>query len=265
MLPFESKTVIVTGASKGIGRAVALEFARLGANLVLAARSGDLLAEVERDLENYPGQRLCVPTDVSMRDQVEAMVEKAVAAFGRVDVLVNNAGIGFSGRIANVDPDQIGLVFATNVMGPVYAIHAVVPVMRRQGGGTIVNVSSPMARMPFPTAGPYSASKAALDALTAALQVELEKDHIRIILVYPGFTQTEFFKSAVREEGTPVPVHAQIRGEPPERIARRITAGVLRGRTMVWYNAAASLPVGLVASMGGLRRLVGRQVMRYRR
>jgi len=264
-LDLKGKAVIVTGASKGIGKAVATEFARRGANLALVARSAALLSELERSLEGYPGKRLCLVTDVTRRDQVEAMVDKTVAAFGRIDVLVNNAGIGFSGRIANVDPDQIGLVFATNVMGPLYAIHAAVPVIRQQGGGTIVNVSSPMARMPFPTAGPYSASKAALDALSEALRLELERDHINVMLVYPGFTQTEFFKSSIREPGTDVPTHPQFQGEPPERIARRIVDGVERGRTFVWYNAAVSLPIAMVAGSAGLRRFVGRQVMRYRR
>ncbi|MGE5590477.1 MAG: SDR family NAD(P)-dependent oxidoreductase [Bacillota bacterium] len=260
MLPFQGKAIIVTGASSGIGRAAAREFARLGADQVLAARSEEKLNALAGELEAYPGRVVVVPTDVSDEQQVERLVARAVEAFGRIDVLVNNAGAGFGGCVADSNPRDIEDLFRLNVMGPVYAVHAAVPIMRRQGGGTIVNVSSPMAQMPFPSAGPYSASKAALDALNWAMEAELARDNIRVMLVYPGVTRTGFFQNSRGGGGFAMPSRMTSRAEPPERIARKLVQGVLARRSWVWFNPAVKPFLGLVGGNRRLRHAIARRL-----
>jgi len=259
VLPFEGKTVIVTGASSGIGRETVKEFARLGANQVLAARSEEKLRELAKELEAYPGRVVVVPTDVTEEQQVQRMVDRAMESFGRIDVVVNNAGAGFGGNVADSDPQEIEDLFRLNVMGPVYAVHAAVPIMRRQGGGTIVNISSPMARMPFPSAGPYSASKAALDALHWAMEAELAQDNIHPMLVYPGLTRTGFFENSRGGSEFGMPAGMANRAEPPERIARKLVRGVLGRRSWVWFNPAFRSVIGFVGGNRRLRHAIARR------
>ncbi len=260
MLPFQNQTVVITGASSGIGWSTAVEFAKLGANLVLAARSGDKLELLAGELRDYAGGVIAVPTDVTAPEQVQALVDRAVEKFGRIDVFINNAGAGFGGAVADSDPQDIDDLMKLNVMGPVYGVHAVVPVMRRQGNGIIVNVSSPMAHMPFPTAGVYSASKAALNSLNWAMEAELAKDNIHVMLVYPGLTRTGFFAASRGGRESGWPKRLMDRAEPPERIARKLVEGVLKRRSWVWFNPWARLGIPLMGS-----RIVRRALARGRR
>jgi NADP-dependent 3-hydroxy acid dehydrogenase YdfG len=139
-MELSGKIVIITGASMGIGAATARAFAQAGAKVVLAARSADLLAALAREIGAE--RALAVPTDVTVRAQVDSLLQCTVEKFERIDILINNAGVGMAGTIATLNPANFEKIFATNVLGPLYAMQAVVPYLRQNGGGVILNVSS---------------------------------------------------------------------------------------------------------------------------
>ena len=179
--------VVITGASAGIGRATAVRFASEGAALVLAARSLERLQRLAERLEQrFAVETLVVPCDVRQREQVDALVEAAIARFGRIDVLVNNAGYGLYGRIEDTPEAAFRDVLETNVLGVHHAIRAVLPHMRRQGAGHIVNVGSVVGKRSWPYHGAYAASKFALTGLTQALRGELAGSGVSATLVLPG-------------------------------------------------------------------------------
>ena len=163
-MDIRNKVVIVTGASMGIGEATAHAFSEAGAKLVLVARSADKLQAVAQRL---PGESLVVPTDMIDKDQVYAMIEQARAKFGRVDILINNAGQAAAGSVATVDPEHYRKIIELNLFGPLYAMQAVVPVMKGQPeGGVIINISSNVSKMAIPGIGAYASTKYALNGLS---------------------------------------------------------------------------------------------------
>jgi len=184
----DGSAIVVTGASSGIGAAVARLAHQRGMRVVLAARRADLLSSLAAEL---PGS-LAVPTDVTDAAQVGQLVSAAVEAFGRIDVLVNNAGQGLHLPIENVDLDDVRAVLELNVLAPLALMQAVVPLMRSNGGGAIVNVSSGSTRRVLPGVGPYAATKSALNTLSDVARAELARDGIAVSLVLPGVTETAF-------------------------------------------------------------------------
>ncbi len=188
---FANKVVIVTGASSGIGRATALAFAREGAITVLASRSKEKLEQVADEILRIAPKVLVVPTDVSSREQVEAMVEKVLAEFGRIDVLVNNAGAAAVGSVEDkgfVENNQ--KLMAVDFYGGVFCIQSVLPIMRRQGAGHIVNLSSVVGRKAFPKFGAYSAAMHAISGYSDSLRQELKGSGIGVSIIHPALTQT---------------------------------------------------------------------------
>ncbi len=188
---FANKVVIVTGASSGIGRATALAFAREGAITVLASRSKEKLEQVADEILRIAPKVLVVPTDVSSREQVEAMVEKVLAEFGRIDVLVNNAGAAAVGSVEDkgfVENNQ--KLMAVDFYGGVFCIQSVLPIMCRQGAGHIVNLSSVVGRKAFPKFGAYSAAMHAISGYSDSLRQELKGSGIGVSIIHPALTQT---------------------------------------------------------------------------
>jgi NADP-dependent 3-hydroxy acid dehydrogenase YdfG len=210
------KVFLVTGASSGIGAATARAASAAGAKLVLAARRAERVEALAAEL----GQAVAVPTDVTDAQQVRAAVQAGVDAFGRVDVLVNNAGQGLHAPLEDVDPDDFRAVLELNVVAPLVALQAVLPVMRAQGGGAVVDVSSGTSRMVLPGVGAYAASKAALNALSAVARRELAGEGIVVSTVYPFITATEFHRTLragqLRQRPDAPPPHT------PERVAEAI-------------------------------------------
>ena len=223
----EGRTVVITGASSGIGRETAKEFTRRRAHVVLASRGREKLEALAAELADYPGRRLVVPTDVTDRLAVEALVRRTVEEFDSLDVLVNNAGVGLFAPIASGSLDNMHHVFNVNFWGAIHCIQAVVPFMRRQGRGQIVNVASVAGKISTPNLGMYSATKFALTAASDALRVELAGSGIGVSTVYPGLTETSFEANMLREV------------EPPElpRFLRTVGAAAVArriGQTVRW-------------------------------
>jgi len=194
----QGKVVIITGASMGIGEATARVFAEAGAKLVLAARSADKLEVVVRNLPAQ-AETMIVPTDMTDQTQVKALVDKAYTHFGRIDILINNAGQTAVGAVAEVNPDHYRQIIELNLIGPLHAIQAVVPKMKEQGGGVIINISSSVSKMAIPGIGAYASTKYALNGLSLTARNELAADNIRVLLFYPGQTATDFGKNALRD------------------------------------------------------------------
>jgi NAD(P)-dependent dehydrogenase (short-subunit alcohol dehydrogenase family) len=185
----EGKTAVVTGGSRGIGRAIAGALAQEGATVVVAARSAGAATAAAREIG---GKALGFACDVRQHDQVRALFAQVAATAGGADVLVNNAGIGLFGAAAEMSPEDWRAVIETNLSGPFYCCREAIPQMRRRGGGDIVNISSLAGKNPFAGGAAYNASKFGLNGFSEALMMEVRYDGIRVSYVMPGSVATEF-------------------------------------------------------------------------
>jgi len=217
------KAVLITGASSGIGAAIARLFAQEGARLALAARSADKLNSLAASLGP---NAFAIPADMTDPDQVRGMVEATVECFGRLDILVNNAGVGVYAPVADMPPEWFETGVATNWIGPLHAIQSAVPHMRKQGGGQIINISSIAGKIAIPWMGVYCATKFALNALSASLRMELSADDIQVISVCPGRIATPFGQNALRDPRFRL---FPMNGISAERVARAVLRASLRG------------------------------------
>lgn len=195
--PIKSSTVVITGASSGIGRAAALMFAREGANVVLAARSDTLLQELASECENMGGNAIAVPTDVGDQESVQELFNAAINYFGDVDVWINNAGVGAVGEFSSTPLRAHEQVIRTNLLGPLYGNYVVLPYFINRKRGIIINTNSTGAYVGSPFTVAYSASKFGLRGLSEALRYELKG--------YPDVHICDVFGSFVDSPG---PLHA---------------------------------------------------------
>ncbi|MBV8367858.1 MAG: SDR family oxidoreductase [Candidatus Eremiobacteraeota bacterium] len=206
---------MVAGASGGIGSATVRALLRAGWSLVLAALQDELLDALAREVAPYGERVVVVPTDITRRAEVDALVARALVRFRRIDVLVNVAGIGSSPSFAESTDEEIERVLAVNLLGAARTIHAVLPVMKAQRSGSIVNVGSVAGEAAV--LGIYSASKFGLRGLNDSLRRELRSDGIGVTLIEPGFVRT--------------PMNAAMNGLPgPEIVADAILAAIVRPR-----------------------------------
>lgn len=220
-----SPVAIITGASSGIGRATAALFAKHGYAMALVARSGERLERVARAIgERYGQPALPLACDVRERGQVEAAVGATLDRFGRVDVLVANAGVGLYAGVEEVPPEAFEELWRTNVLGVLHPIQVLVPHMRAAGRGHIAVVGSVVGKRSWPFHGPYAATKFALVALVQALRAELAGSGVTASLVLPGSTRTRFFeRSQVVGPYQPRPIGPTQR---PSAVARVILRSV---------------------------------------
>ena len=181
----------------GIGRAVALELARKKAKLVLAARSIEKLYQLQIEIEQLGAKCMVAPTDITEPSAIDRLVEGTVTRFGGVDVLVNNAGYGLWGVVEKLPVDEIRKIFETNVFGAIAMAKAVIPEMKKRGGGQIVNIESVVALRSMPGSGAYCATKHALHAFSEAMRIELLPHHIHVCSFCPGITESEFSKNRI--------------------------------------------------------------------
>ena len=220
----EGAVAVVTGASAGIGVATARALRDRGARVVVAARLVDRLESLAAELDG-----LAVQCDVSSWDQVQALVRRAVGWGGRLDVMVNNAGVGAFGTLHEADPVRAAEMIRVNVVGVLNGIRAAGDVMVRQGSGGIVNVSSIVGEFPDPGGGAYAASKAAVDILSRTAYRELREHGVHVVLVKPALTDTEFSSVARGHD-------RRMGGDPPEKVARWICDALESGSANVGYR-----------------------------
>jgi NAD(P)-dependent dehydrogenase (short-subunit alcohol dehydrogenase family) len=199
-LRFDGQTVLVTGASSGIGRATALAFAAAGANVVLVARRAAALAKVATQARAAGGEAMAIAADVTDATAVAACFRKAVKRFERIDVVVNNAGVLIPARVAEIDPRDLQRMLDVNLFGALHVMQAAVQQMQSQsGGGHIVNVASLAGRRGFSPLGGYCASKFALVGMTEALRTELLGGNVGVSLVLPGVIDTPMAEAAASD------------------------------------------------------------------
>ena len=196
-LRFRGASVIVTGGSRGLGLEIARVFAREGARLTLLARDRQELESARRELISLGGYVMIRVCDISDRQQVQEAVEFVIRERGRVDVLINNAGIIQVGPFENTSVNDMEENFDVYVRGPLFLIKAVAPYMRRQGGGRIVNISSIAGMVAIPHLAAYSAAKSAETALSDAVRAEFARDNIRVTTVIPGLLRTGSYDNAL--------------------------------------------------------------------
>lgn len=200
MAKLDSKVVVITGASSGIGEATAEALAEEGATVVVAARREERLSELVERLNGDRGKALAVECDVTDEEQAHALIQRAKDEFGQVDILVNNAGVMQLSKIEKGLSDEWRTMFDVNVMGLLYTTDAAVQVMKEQGSGHLVNVSSVAGRKSGPLRGAYSGTKFAVNAISEALRQELIEDNIRVTVVEPGAVETELPDHITDEE-----------------------------------------------------------------
>jgi short-subunit dehydrogenase len=253
---------IITGASSGIGRETALEFARAGAHVVLAARRDELLQQVAASARAFGVEALVVPADVGRAEDVRRIVEATLDRFGRIDVLVNNAGVGFSGTIEDTPEDVMRDLFDVNYMSAFIATRLVLPHMRRQRAGHVVNVASVVGKISFPFHGAYSATKFAMVAMTEALRSELAGSGVTVTAVLPASTRTEFFDAqrAIGDHWSG-PTGPQ---QSPRQVARAIVRSVSHPLPEVNLVPPLRIAYGLNGWFPAMRDIAGRLFYRYR-
>lgn len=221
----KGKVALVTGASSGIGEAAARALAQRGAAVTLVARSEERLGFIVREISAAGGQALAVKTNVTDKDSVKDTVERTVEQFGTLDVLVNNAGLGLSGRVAELRSEDLRYVFEVNMLGPLNCVQAALPHMRR--GGRIINVSSVVGKRAIPKVGGYCATKFALNALSDSLRVEVADQGITVSSVYPGTTRTAFRENSRRTKDEKRGWRPG--GVTPERVGEKISDAAENG------------------------------------
>ncbi|MBN1588906.1 MAG: SDR family oxidoreductase [Pirellulales bacterium] len=219
---------IVTGASSGIGRALAVELARQGASVVATARREDRLDELRATIESAGGTVVTVPGDVTDPATRRQLIKTARERFGGLDVLVNNAGVGAMGRFEEADPERLRRVMEVNFFAPVELIRLALPLLSQGTQPIIVNVSSILGLRATPYSSEYSASKFAMQGFSEALRTELIRNHVDVLVVSPGTTETEFFDSVLEKKGEPAwPEHTPV---TPEAVAAATIRAMRKGR-----------------------------------
>ena len=238
---FRERTVLITGASSGIGRDLALTFAKMGARVALLARRAEVLESLAAEITEAGGEALVLAADVTRRAEVRDAIDRALAHFGRIDVLINSAGIAIPDRVETMPPEDLERMMSVNLMGTLHTMQAVLPAMRAAGAGSIVNIASLAGRRGMPPLGAYCATKFAVVGLTEALRVELYGTGIRLSLVMPGVIDTPMVHGTSSSQPPSPSTSAEplkllpdsIPAMPPQWVTWAVIAAVVLGLTEV--------------------------------
>lgn len=237
-MKLQGKVAVITGASMGIGEAIAKLFLEEGGRVVLCARDIGRVEAAAARIGGTSENSLSVACDVSKRDQVNALVQAAMRRFGRIDIWVNNAGFGLNDSVEKMDISQLRQLFDTNYFGVMECMQAVIPIMRQQGGGDIVNISSVSGHICVPYMSGYGATKHALNALGEAARMELKRHNINVLTVCPGYIATDFASNMLKGSN-PQRVGSSVKyGVGPEVVARDTLKGLLKRKRQIvtpWY------------------------------
>lgn len=206
----ETKTWLITGCSTGLGRSMAKVLLEKGENVAVTARKEEAVFDL---YEEYPQHALILPLDVTVPEEVEQAVRMTYEKFGRIDVLINNAGYGYRAAVEEGMEEDVQKLFDTNFFGPVRMIKAVLPHMRSRREGTIVNVSSVAAEYTMPGSGYYSASKCALEGMSDGLRREVEPLGIKVMVVEPGAFRTDFSGRSLTQSGKMIDDYMETAGK----------------------------------------------------
>jgi short-subunit dehydrogenase len=248
-----NKTIVITGASGGIGAALAAQLGRQGHRLALAARREPELNAVARQ---SGAETIVVPTDVTNRADVEHLRDRALTVFGRIDVWVNNAGRGITKPVLELTDEELDQMMAVNVKSALYGMQAIAPHFIERGAGHIINVSSILSRVPFATyRSAYNAAKAALNAVTANARVDLAPKGIHVTLVMPGLVSSDFQKNAVGGGSPPLPPNTP--SQTPQEAAAAIVKVIEQPVAEVYTNPAlAAVALKYFQDVGAFEREV---------
>jgi len=231
-MELQGKVVVITGASMGIGEAMARAFAQEGASVVMLSRDA-VRAEAARIRAGFLDRTAAFACDVRNAEEIDRVIALTLHHFKRIDVWINNAGHGLLDSVARMEMAACRELFDTNFFGALAGMQAVIPVMRQQGGGTIINISSVAGHVPVPFMAAYCASKFALNAISKAARSELRRDHIHVLTVCPGYVATSFGENAARGKEMKRVRPSSVRGISPERVARATLQGYLRRKREV--------------------------------
>jgi short-subunit dehydrogenase len=243
----QGKVAVITGASMGIGEAIAKLFADHGAAVVLSSRDQDRV-QAARERIGRPERTLAVACDVCDPAQIAGLLRAAQEAFGRVDIWVNNAGFGLLDSIERMQRDDYRRMFETNLFAAIEAMQQVIPVMRRQGSGSIINISSVAGYIAVPYMGAYAATKAALNRISRAARLELAGTGVSVINICPGYVRTDFGKNAVR-------------GTDRMRISERVRHGITAERVAETVLRACDRNLAESIVPGGYRLLIALAIL----
>jgi short-subunit dehydrogenase len=245
------KVVVVTGASMGIGEAIAKVFADHGAGVVLLSRDS---TRVEAALERigHPERTLALACDVRHREEIDRALGLTLHHFQRIDIWVNNAGHGLLDSVVTMETSALREIFDTNFFGTVAAMQAVIPVMKQQRSGAIINISSVAGYVPLPGSAAYSATKFAMNAIGKAARLELKKEGIHVLTVCPGWVRTDFSKNAIRGNELKRVRPASVKGITAERVAQATLQAYLKKKREVIVPWTMHIPVKIYQLFPGL-------------
>lgn len=232
---FRGKSVVITGGSRGLGLEMARQLAAEGANLALLARNEPELRQAQLELHRAGAQVMIIPTDVTDRHQVFSAIRQVADTYGGVDVLINNAGLIQVSPVNHLKLEDYEDAMDVHFWGPLYAMLAVIPYMRQQGGGRIINIASIVGLVAVPHMAPYAASKFALEGLSDAFRAELARDNILVSTINPGLMRTGSY------------YHGNYKGQQEKEFA--------------WFSLLASSPLVAMSSRRAARQVV--QTARY--
>ncbi len=269
MNPLQDRVICIVGASSGIGRATAVECARSGMRVVVAARRVDRLEQLASELSAQGSEALAVQCDVGNDADAGMLLARSIERFGRVDAVLANAGYGHEGSIVDLTDEALRRIFEVNFFGTVRVTRAAVEAFRRRGQGHLLITSSCLSRFTLPYFAAYSATKAAQTHLARALSLELKQEGINVSVIHPITTRTEFFDTASDVAGTDrrgIPKHSpKLFVQPPERVARAIVKCLRKPTPEVWTSHITRLAAGAMVAFPSFHDFCCRRELAHRR